>query len=211
MERIVRLNAIENLCQSGILGMKQHSLHPVKHLTSQKLTISGVSFVSTIKAFLNTLNQKCNTLFMLRAAIGNTGFLSVFLQKLVNKPYQGLFHLVLWSTITFVMIFAGGGTRQIARVTRGIRKAELWVVKTRNLRLPEVVRREQVKAKDTQAFYNKYAVWQSNLSYPQINIFNQEDKVQIKLTLLGDLDCGFMRGWESLFYIGRYACFRNNY
>mgnify|MGYP001795276063 CR=1 FL=1 len=84
MERIVRLNAIENLCQSGILGMNQHSLHLGEHLAFQKLSIFGMSFSSQIFAFLNTLNQKYNTLFTCKAVIGNRGLLNVFLQEKKN-------------------------------------------------------------------------------------------------------------------------------
>ncbi|MEB3215293.1 MAG: hypothetical protein VKN72_03400 [Nostocales cyanobacterium 94392] len=64
MERIIRLNAVEILCQSGIIeGMNQHSLRPRKHLAPQKLIVSGMNFASRTEAFVNAVNTKCNTLY----------------------------------------------------------------------------------------------------------------------------------------------------
>lgn len=268
MERIVRLNAVENLCQSGILRMNQHSLHPGKYLAPQKLKISGVNFVLRLfmllpllrvsqrhrvvkqsqslafnfpwrnasrrkmcglapgkaqaygmlgyhyyptlgellggrgtssmkvirnidlilhkyfKAFGNTSNQKCNTLFIFKVLTGNTGLLSGNLHKLLNKSYNALSDLFLSGTFTFVMIFTRLQTRRIEEIPRLSRNRQLWVVKALKLILPEVVGREKIRTGD-KSLYDKSAVVATNLVYQQVDIFNKEDKVQIKLTLRG--------------------------
>ena len=85
MERIIRLNAVEILCQSGIIvGMNQHSLHKSEHLAPQKLIVSGTNFASRTEAFVNTANTKCNTLLAFKAAIGNTRFFRAFSSCLVQ-------------------------------------------------------------------------------------------------------------------------------
>ena len=106
MERIIRLNAVENLCLSGILEMNQHSLDAGEHCAPQKLTISGVNIASLIEAPLNTPNTKSNTLLAFKNR--NIQFLNAFLQKLFNKPYKEFSHLVLSGRKTVVMIFAMG-------------------------------------------------------------------------------------------------------
>lgn len=68
MERIIRLNAVEIFCLSGIVGMNQHSLHPSGHLAPQNAL--GMNFSSLIEAFLDTANTKCNILLAFKAAIG---------------------------------------------------------------------------------------------------------------------------------------------
>lgn len=55
MKRIVRLNAVENICPEGILGMNQYSLHSNEGLSPQKI-ICGVNFTSPIFDFLNAVN-----------------------------------------------------------------------------------------------------------------------------------------------------------
>ncbi|MEM9925008.1 MAG: hypothetical protein AAF915_14865 [Cyanobacteria bacterium P01_D01_bin.50] len=165
--------------------MNQHREHLELNLASQKLTISEVSFAS-IRAFVNTPNQKCSTLFMGGAEIGNTEFLSVFLQKLS--------HLVLSDSITFVMIFARRAARKIARVRCRIKEVELWVIKACKLRLTEIIKLEKMKAVYKRAFFDRYAVSRNNLSCQETNVFNKEDKVQIKLALLEDWDCECMGG-----------------
>lgn len=183
MERIIRLNAVEILCLSGILGMNQHSLHPVEHLAPQKLTISRVSlfFALLIKALLNTLNTKLgNTLLGFKAAIGNTQFLRALLLALLNS-------------ISFTMIFAiATRVRKIEQVTHFFKETRLWVVKTREKIRPEVFLREQIKARDKKAFYGKPAVSLANLPYWLLSIFNKQDKVLIKLVILGNPDYDYM-------------------
>ena len=234
MERIIRLNAVKILCPSGILGMNEHSLHPDEHLAPQK-TIWRVSFASLIEAFLNTPNTKLgsSTLRLLKAAVGNAGFLRVLLPFLFSKPlnliapltYWGfqndrttikssfyenkpgflssiensarcelkaLSYLVLKASIILMMIFAiGRRVKKIEQNTQLFKKIWLWVVEACKLILPEVLQK-QVKTRDKKAFYNKPAVSLTNLPSRQVNIFNNEDKVQIKLARIGDRDCEFM-------------------
>ncbi|NJL79828.1 MAG: hypothetical protein HC836_12355 [Richelia sp. RM2_1_2] len=85
MKRIIRLNAVEILCQSGIIvGMNQHSLHKSEHLVPQKLIVSGMNFASQTEAFVNTANTKCNILLAFKAAMANTRFFRGFSSYLVQ-------------------------------------------------------------------------------------------------------------------------------
>ena len=86
MKRIVRLNAVENICPEGILGMNQYSWHSNEGLSPQKLIICGVSFASPIVDFLNTVNINIrNSLFKLKAIPLNIEFNNLLLRKLLNK------------------------------------------------------------------------------------------------------------------------------
>jgi len=136
------------------------------------------------KAFLNTSNQKYKTLFIFKVLTGNTGFLSANLHKLLNKPYNALSDLFLLGTFTFVIIFTRLQTRIIKQIPRLSRNRQLWVVRTLKLILPEVVGREKIRT-GNKGLYDKSAVVLTNLVYRQVNIFNKEDKVKIKLTLRG--------------------------
>lgn len=86
MKRIVRLNAVENICPEGILGMNQYSLHSNESLSPQKLIICGVSFASPIVDFLNTVNINIrNSLFKLKTIPLNMRFNNLLLRELLNK------------------------------------------------------------------------------------------------------------------------------
>lgn len=86
MKRIVRLNAVENICPEGILGMNQYCLHSNEGLSPQKLIICGVSFASLIFDFLNTVYINIrNRLFKLKTIPGNIRFNNLLLGELLNK------------------------------------------------------------------------------------------------------------------------------
>lgn len=91
MKRIVRLNAVENICPKGILGMNQYSFHPDESLFPQKLIICGVSIASPIFDFLNTVNIDIrNSLFKLLTIYQNIRFNNLLLGKLLNKLQEVL-------------------------------------------------------------------------------------------------------------------------
>ena len=90
MERIIRSNAVKNLCHSGILGMNQHSLHPSENLAPQNITICGVSFAPSIGVSLNAPNVKCNNLLALSAEIANTQRNGALLQGLLSQVLKAL-------------------------------------------------------------------------------------------------------------------------
>ncbi len=193
MKRIVRFNAVENICPEGILGMSQYSLHPNEGLSPQKI-ICGISCASIIFAFLNTLNindRYC--LFELKAAPQNIRFENLLLRGLSNKLREVQYFLVLSVNITFVMIFAmGGRIRKVKNVTNLFREAQLYLAKVRNGIKSEVLHQAVTPAKDKTAFYTEPAVLPINLRYWLLTIFNQEEKVQTLLTFLNYRDCEFM-------------------
>jgi len=134
MKRIVRLNAVENICPEGILGMNQHSLHPEESLSPQKLTISGVNFASPILAFINTLNRNNgNSLFVLKTALRNIQSLNILLLGLLNKSSEVVSFLLLSASIALAITFGMGGTREkIEQVNCSSREPQLGLVKARN-------------------------------------------------------------------------------
>ncbi len=143
MKRIVRLNAVENICPEGILGMNQHSLHPNESLSPQKLIICGVSLASPILVFPNTLNiNNRNILFRLKTALRNIRFNSLLSSKLLNQLREVLSFLVLWVSITVVVIFAMGRKIRVREyATDFFREAQLYLVKVRNRMKFEVLHR----------------------------------------------------------------------
>lgn len=196
MERIIRLNAVEILCRTGIVGMNEHSLHPDEHLAPQKPTISGVSFASLIiEAPANTANRKLgNSLLAFKTGFGNTLVLPALLQGLLSKVLEAFSCLVFGGNIPFVMIFAiERKTRKIEQVTPLLKEARLWEAKAPKLILLEVILRKQIKVRDKKAYYNKPAVSLTNLTYPLLCILNKEDEI-IQLALNRNRDCEFMYG-----------------
>ncbi|MGB3653819.1 MAG: hypothetical protein WBA41_21745, partial [Rivularia sp. (in: cyanobacteria)] len=111
------------------------------------------------------------------------GFLSP-IENSARCQLKALSYLVLKDCIILMMIFA------IGRIKK--KKIWLWVVEACKLILPLFVLQKQVKTRDKKAFYNKPAVLLTNLPSRQVNIFNNEDKVQIKLARIGDRYCEFM-------------------
>ncbi|MEO1559408.1 MAG: hypothetical protein AAFS12_07160 [Cyanobacteria bacterium J06632_19] len=192
MERIVRLNAVENLWPAGILGMNQHSLHPKERLFPQKLKISGVNFI--FLAFLNALNTiNANSLFTLKIAPSTLRFLGVLLRALLNKSWEVVSSLVLWVSMNFVMISASKRrAKEIRQITCFFRKTKVWVVKVSNPMEPKFLidtRRHEVK----KYFYDNTAVSPINWSFSWLlTIFNEESKVKIPLTLLTGRVCLLM-------------------
>jgi hypothetical protein len=201
MERIIRLNAVEILCQLGIVGMNQHSLHPDEHLAPQKLTISGVSFASLIEDFLNTANTKLvNNLFASTGGDENTLVLRALLQALLNNALEAFSSIVFGGNMTFLLIFIiRRKVREIAQVSRFFKKVGLWIVKVSLLFLLEFILREQIKIRRKKAFYNKAAISLNNLPYPLLYILNREN-IQIQLALNRKRNYEFMCGKVDFTY-----------
>ena len=173
MERIIRLNAVKNLCHhKGILGIHQHNLHPFEHLAPQK-TVSGVSFVLLIEALLNTSNKRIS-----KAIVGYTS-----IKRLKSQPL--LVH------ITFVVIFAMGITGKIEWLASLPNQVWLRVVKSCKKIEPRI-RQEQMLIEDKKVFYDRSTVSLTNPSFRQVNIFTLLEKVQVKLALLSQWGCEFM-------------------
>lgn len=105
MKRIVRLNAVENICPEGILGMNQHSLHPNEDVSPQKLIICGVSLASPIFAFLNKLNtNNFNSLFKSQNIHRNIRFNNLLLPELLNKLREVVDFLAFYSELAVLPI-----------------------------------------------------------------------------------------------------------
>ncbi|MDY6898830.1 MAG: hypothetical protein SWZ49_12225 [Cyanobacteriota bacterium] len=133
MKRIIRLNAVENICSAMLLGINQHSLHPEDSLSPQKLTISGASFASPILAFLNTLNKNnVITLFVLNTAFENIGLLNASLPGLLNRCGEALSSLFLSARTTFVIAFEMKVRRKIKQLGIYSNKPQLRSVKAIN-------------------------------------------------------------------------------
>ncbi|AFY52990.1 hypothetical protein Riv7116_0386 [Rivularia sp. PCC 7116] len=192
MERIVRLNAVENLWATGISGMNEHSLHPNKGLFSQKLKISGVNFITLV--FLNALNKiNANSLFTLKIAPSNLRFLGVLLRALLNKSLEVVSSSVLSVSMNFEIISVmKRKAKEIRQITCLFTKTQLCLVKVPNLIEPEFLV-EQSRYGVKKAFYDNTAVLPISWSFSWLlTIFNQVNKVKIPLTLLTDRVCQLM-------------------
>ena len=193
MKRIVRFNAVENICSEGILGMNQYRLHPNEGLSPQKI-ICGMSCASPIFAFLKTLNINDRySLFKLKLVQGNIGFENLLLRGLSNKLREVQYFLVLSVNITFVVIFRmAARIREIKNLAELFREAQLYLAKVSNRIKSEVLHQVVTSAKDNTAFDASPDVLPINLRYWLLTIFNQEQKVQTLLTFLNYRDCEFM-------------------
>ena len=130
MKRIIRLNAVENICPAMLLGMNQHSLHPKESLSPQKLTITGVNFASLILASLNTLNtNNVTSLFTLNIAFGNIRLFNALLPSLLLRSCEVLSYLVFSvCLITFEM----EARRKIQQLSIYLNQPQLDLVKVLN-------------------------------------------------------------------------------
>ncbi|MCJ8279019.1 MAG: hypothetical protein MJK14_03500 [Rivularia sp. ALOHA_DT_140] len=196
MKRIIRLNAVENICPQGILGMNHHSLHSEEGLFPQQRTIYGVILASLILTSLNKLNiSNRNSLFGLQTTLRNIGFLVVLLWGLLNKSWNLLSYLVLLVSFIFGM---GEGAKKIESVRWFSKELKQWLLRACNwikyefcshlyslnpvLQMSPVIL-DASSSRDKTAFYNKLAVFVINLPYQLLAIFNREDKAQTLVSL----------------------------
>ncbi|MBV6623619.1 MAG: hypothetical protein KI793_11900 [Rivularia sp. (in: Bacteria)] len=199
MERIVRLNAVENLWSAGIVGMNQHSLHPEEGLFSQSTIIFGVNFI--VLAFLNALNTvDANGFFTVKIAPSNLRFLGVLLRALLNKSLEVVYFLVLSVSINFVMISVMRRKAKEITETCFFKKRQLRSVKVRNPIEPEFMVDSSLY-RVIEAFYDSTAVSPTNWSISWlITIFNQQNKVKILFALLTNRFCQLMYGKAASAY-----------
>ncbi|MGB6295633.1 MAG: hypothetical protein WBF90_05530 [Rivularia sp. (in: cyanobacteria)] len=193
MKRIVRLNAVENICPEGILGMNQYSLGKNVSLSSQNLLNCGV-IASRIFAFLNAQNiNDRHSLFKLKTAPRNIEVNNLLLGELLNKLREVQYFFVLSVNITFVMIFAmGGRIRKIEHITQLLKKVHLYFASLCNRIKPEVLDLVVTPAEHKKVFYSEKAVLPMKLTYRLLTIFKQEDNIQTLLAFLSNRDCEFM-------------------
>lgn len=133
MKRIIRLNAVENICPVMLLGMNQHSLHPKESLSPQKLAISRVSVASPNLVFLNTLNtNSAITLSKSATTFENIHLLGSLSLRLVNRFCEILSSVVLSTSNPFLISFEMKSRGKIEQVRVYINQLQLSLIKAVN-------------------------------------------------------------------------------
>lgn len=116
-----------------LLGMNQHSLHPKKSLSPQRLVISGVSVALPNLFFSNTLNKNSvTTLYMLAKALENIRLLSSFSLSLVNKSGEILSSVILSTSSTFLISFKMKSRGKVEQARVCLNQLQLSLIKTLN-------------------------------------------------------------------------------